>query len=98
MSVSLDFHPEVYPEVDHAHRWYETRRPGLGRDFLDAVEVVVAEITANPQRYGVIEDDVRAAPIGRLPYALYYQVLPDSVFVLGVLHTSRDPSVWQGRV
>lgn len=98
MSLPLDFHPAVRGETDAAYRWYEQQRPGLGTDFLDAVEQVVAEITANPARYGFADGDVREGALTRFPYAVYYRVLPDRVRVLAVYHTSRDPSGWQSRV
>ena len=50
MSLPLDLHPAVRDEIADAHDWYEQRRPGLGSDFLDEVQRVLAEITANPAR------------------------------------------------
>lgn len=98
MSLSLDFHPAVRGETDAAYRWYEQQRPGLGTDFLDEVERVVAEITANPARYGFADGDIREGALTRFPYAVYYRVLPDRIRVLAIYHTSRDPSGWRSRV
>lgn len=97
MSLPLDFHPAVRDEIDDAHDWYEQRRSGLGRDFLDEVERVLAEITANPSRYGFADADVREGQLNRFPSAIYYRVLADRIRVLAVYHTSRDPSRWQSR-
>jgi len=97
VSLPLDFHPVVRDESDDAHDWYEQRRPGLGRDFLDAVQRVLTEIAANPARYGFADTDVREGPLDRFPYAVYYRVLADRIRVLAVYHSSRDPSGWQSR-
>lgn len=97
MSLPLEFHPAVRGEVDSAYRWYEQRRSGLGRDFLDAVEWVLAEIAANPARYGFADRDVREGALTRFPYAVYYRVLPDRIRVLAVYHTARDPAGWRSR-
>jgi plasmid stabilization system protein ParE len=97
MSLPLDFHPTVRDEIDAAHAWYEQRRPGLGTDFLDDLQRVLAEITANPARYGFADADVREGALTRFPYAVYYRVLPDRIRVLAVYHSSRDPSGWQSR-
>jgi hypothetical protein len=37
----LDFHPAVRDEIRDAHSWYEQRRIGLGREFLDELERVL---------------------------------------------------------
>lgn len=97
MSLPLGFHPAVRDEVDDAYHWYEQRRPGLGRDFLDEVQRVLDEIAANPGRYGFVEADIRGGPLARFPYAVYYRVLKDRIRVLAVYHTSRDPLGWQSR-
>ncbi len=97
MSLPLDFHPAVRGEVQDAHDWYEARRPGLGGDFLDEVQRVLAGITANPARYGFADGDIREGPLTRFPYAIYYRVLATRLRVLAIYHTSRDPSGWRSR-
>jgi plasmid stabilization system protein ParE len=97
VSFPLDLHPAVRDELDEAHDWYEQRRPGLGRDFLDEVARVLAEIAANPGRYGIADGDIRAGQLKRFPYAIYYRELTDRIRVLAVYHTARDPSRWQAR-
>ena len=97
MSLPLDFHPAVRDEIDDAYDWYEQRQPGLGRDFLDEVERVLAEIIANPARYGFADADIREGLLRRFPYAVYYRVLTDRIRVLAVYHTSRNPWGWQRR-
>jgi hypothetical protein len=90
MSLPLDFHPAVRDEIDDAHDWYEQRQPGLGGDFLDEIQSFLAEITANPARYGFADGDIREGLLNRFPYAVYYRAL-------AVFHTARDPSKWQSR-
>jgi hypothetical protein len=87
----------VRDEINNAHDWYEQRRLGLGSEFLDEVERVLTDITANPARYGFVGADVRAGLLTRFPYAVYYPVLADRIRVLAVYHGSRDPSGWQSR-
>ena len=97
MTRPLSLHPLVHDEVDSGFRWYELRQTGLGREFLDEVGRVLAEIMANPARYGFAERDIREGLLNRFPYAVYYRVRPDGIRVLAVYHTSRDPSGWQSR-
>lgn len=97
MSLPLRFHPLVQPELDQDFQWYEQRLAGLGREFLDEVDQVLAEIVANPARFGFAERDIREGVLQRFPYAVYYRVRPNHIRILAVYHTSRDPSGWQAR-
>jgi plasmid stabilization system protein ParE len=98
LSLPLDFHPFVRDEINDAYEWYERRRIGLGVDYLNEVERVLAEISSNPARYGFVEADVREGMLKRFPYAIYYRVMTDRIRVLAVYHTSRAPSGWKRRV
>ncbi len=43
------FRREVPDDLAQAHRWYEERQAGLGRDFLEAFEAVLSVIEENPR-------------------------------------------------
>jgi plasmid stabilization system protein ParE len=97
LSLPLEFHPTARDEINDANDWYEQRQAGLGRDFLDELERVLGEIAANPERYGFAGANIREGLLRRFPYAVYYRELPESIRILAVFHTSRDPSRWQSR-
>jgi plasmid stabilization system protein ParE len=97
MSPLFVFRPAAQAEFDHATTWYEQQRPGLGRDFASEVQQVLDTVANDPERYPVVDGDVREAPVSRFPYCVYYRVKPDRLVIIAVFHTSRDPSVWQGR-
>jgi plasmid stabilization system protein ParE len=97
MSLPLVFHPDVQGEIDDAYRWYEQQRPGLGDDFLAALELVFHRIEQMPAIHQVIWQDVRRGLLRRFPYGVFYRVHPDRVEVIAVQHLRRDPSGWQSR-
>lgn len=84
-------------DIAEAARWYEERSPGLGSEFLRAVDVVLAEIARMPERYPAVRGGVRRALLRRFPYGVFFVVTPDLVSVLACLHAGRDPRVWQER-
>jgi len=97
MSLPLVFRPAAQAEFDAAAAWYEGQKPGLGSDFVAEVQQVLDTIANHPERYPMVFGDVREALVSRFPYCVYYRNKPDRVVVIAVFHTSRDPSVWQGR-
>jgi len=97
MSVPVRLRRVAQVEYDEAVDWYEARRAGLGVRFLAALQETIQGIAEQPDRWAIVQDDVREVPVSGWPYCLYYQVRDDHVMVIAVFHTSRDPAVWQRR-
>ena len=97
MSLPLVLRPEAQADVIAARDWYEQQRPGLGDQFVDALDELLDRITAVPELHPVVLNGVRRVKVRRFPYLVYYRALPDRTEVIAVLHGSRDPGVWQGR-
>lgn len=38
-----------------------------------------------------------AARVRRFPYALFFVIRPDMLFVIACFHSSRNPALWQRR-
>ena len=98
MSLGLAFLRAARREFDDAADWYEHRRAGLGDVFTTAVRQVLDRIVNQPRLYAEVFHDAREASVAGYPYCVYYREEADHILVLAVFHTSRDPSVWQGRV
>ncbi len=88
---------EAQQEFNAAFDWYEAKRPGLGVEFAAEVQKVFDRIAGNPKMHGIVLSDIRKGVVRRFPYCVFYRPHPDRVEVIAVFHTSRDPSVWQGR-
>jgi toxin ParE1/3/4 len=78
-------------------RWYKQIRPGLEADFRLCVWATVHRIARNPEAYAMVSKRLRRALTDRFPFGVFYLQEPDAIHVLGVLHNSRDPLVWQSR-
>ena len=71
------FRPAAAAELDEAHRWYERERAGLGDEFLEAAQALVARLAENPLIFPVVHRDRRRAVFRRFPYSLIYRVIGD---------------------
>lgn len=98
MSVRVDIRRIAQRDVEDAADWMEQRRPGSGVAFQAAVRRVLAEIEANPLRFAVVQDEVRGADVPRYPYVIYFITDDIVADVFAVIHTSRDPAIWQARI
>jgi plasmid stabilization system protein ParE len=98
MSWPILFRRVARGEFDDAVDWYEQRRAGLGARFVAAVQHVLDEAAANPQRYPNVFHGVREGAVQAFPYCVYYRVEGGQLVVHAVFHTSRDPVLWRSRV
>ncbi len=97
MSLPVRLRPEAEEDLLDAASWYEQHRESLGREFLDAVEVVLAAVSENPRRYPVMHRDVRRALLRRFPFGLFFRIAGEEIDVVAIMHASRHPRRWKGR-
>jgi toxin ParE1/3/4 len=97
MSLPVVLRDEAQAEFDEAFDYYEAQQAGLGADFVARVQQAFDRIGANPLTHRVVYSDIRKAVVTRFPYVVFYRPHADRVEVLAVFHTSRNPSIWQGR-
>jgi toxin ParE1/3/4 len=97
MNRTLIIRPEAEAELARAFEWYESRIPGLGLDFIRAVEDLFISILRNPLMYPVVYKTIRRALARKFPYEAFFLVEPETVVIIAVFHAKRDPQSWQER-
>jgi len=97
MNYFLIIRPEAEADLSEAKEWYERQREGLGLDFVLAVEDAFARIRRMPLLHAEIYKRVRRTATRRFPYGIYYRFVEDTVVVVAVMHSRRDPRRWQER-
>ena len=96
--MRLIYHPDAETELIEAARYYESRVATLGVQFLDDAERAVCIILETPQRWRIIQEDVRSYLMPRFPYAIYYREIADRIHILAFKHHSRHPAYWRYRI
>ncbi len=64
--LRLIYHPDAEGELVRAAQFYERRVPTLGAQFLDATDRAIHVLEDDPERWSIIEADVRHHLIPRL--------------------------------
>lgn len=97
MAHRLTVSDRAVREIGEAYEWYEEQIPGLGIEFLEALDAQFKVIAQSPQLYVEIQRGVRRALLSHFPYGVFYASKSDILSVLGVIHTSRSPRRWPHR-
>ncbi len=98
--VTLD--PDAAVELEAAAIWYNDKRPGLGLQFLAAVDRAIQHAVRWPHTGTLVDDlppdlTVRRLPVSRFPYHVAYMVDEDRLHILAVAHDRRRPGYWRQR-
>jgi hypothetical protein len=88
--TNLGVRPEAEIDAFEAALWYESERPGLGIEFLDAVREAF-------RHFPMVSADVLRVMLHRFPFGVFFFVEDDRATVIAILHLHRDPSSWERR-
>jgi plasmid stabilization system protein ParE len=91
------FHPEAFAEYVAAASAYEDGQPGLGARFIQSVESAIEGICQAPERWTILEQDVRRRLTRVFPYAILYVIEENHLLIVAVMHCHRKPGYWRTR-
>jgi plasmid stabilization system protein ParE len=96
--VTHVFHPDAAVEFEEAVRYYRARGRVLGDRFAAEVRFAIRRILETPERWRVLEEDVRRCLVRVFPYSVLYTIEPDFILIVAVMHGKRQPGYWRYRV
>ena len=97
MTLEIRVRTRAREDLTEAASWYESQNPGLGSEFINEVERAFSQIADNPSGYRVIYRDTQRAMLQRFPFGIFYRISKQTVTVIAVMHSSRDPRRWMQR-
>ena len=97
MSLAIIVRPEAELDISDAYIWYESKSPGLGAQFIDAIDEALLLASRSPEIFPKAHRSTRRALIRRFPYGIFYTIEAERIVVLAVMHTARHPARWQQR-
>lgn len=99
MSVPATFSLEAEREYIEAIAWYESQRPGLGREFNEMLLQALERAQTNPGFFRIVRRTVRKIRIQRFrAYSIYFTIDSTSCYIIAVFHASRDPAALNRRL
>jgi len=98
MNYSIEFIEAAKLDFKDTFQWYESKIIGLGDEFVHSLNSAVKKIRANPFQCQLQYGEIRKTLLKRFPYQVIYLIEGDKIIVLGVIHSSRDPIIWENRI
>jgi toxin ParE1/3/4 len=100
MAHRLIIRAEAEADISDAATWYNNRQSGLGKEFLEQVEISLNRAKENPYLYQCLRrrPDVRRVLTHRFPYRIFFVLRPDAIMVFRVLHHLRHDREWKRQI
>jgi hypothetical protein len=78
------FHPEAALEFEEAVRYYRASGGKLAVRLNAEVRAAIRKITEAPERWGVLEEDVRRCFVRVFPYRVLYTIEPEFILIIAL--------------
>jgi len=80
-------------EIDETIEFYESKRKGFGKLFLDYFKGYLKILKTNPELFSIKKAPFyRELPLKKFPFVIIYEVFQNEVIIYSVFHTSRNPT------
>jgi len=91
--------PEAEAEMSAAALWYESKRAGLGAEFVAAIDLALERIGERPLSFPVWRSGLpfRQQVVWRFPFLIFFTVTTEDIDVSAVAHVKRRPGYWVDR-
>ncbi len=96
--MDIKFLAPAEDELLQAVAYYNTQSEGLGYEFAAEVKRTIERIILYPEAWFPLSKRTRRCRTNRFPYGIIYQVKDNALIIVAVMHLSRHPQAWKGRV
>ena len=94
--MKYEFHPLALQEYAEAVQFFAQQ--DKHQDFIDTIENSIFRIIGAPERWPIVEGQIRRYLTLKFSYAIFYRVYPDRIAIAAIVSCRRDPSYWQDRL
>ena len=96
--MTIKYSEDAILDIEQAVLWYQNIRKELSTELEHNLDNGIESICRNPDSFQKKYKNIRIYFIRKFPYGIHYLVIDEEILVLGVFHTSRNPTSWFPRI
>jgi plasmid stabilization system protein ParE len=98
MKYKIEIDEEALSDIQEATEWYNEQLQGLGSRFQKQTKLQINSLKTDADIHTNRYADVRCMLIKKFPFMVHYTIDNLTVKIFAVLHTSRNPKIWEDRI
>jgi plasmid stabilization system protein ParE len=96
--MRLIYHGKAFEDIRDAVEFYESQAPEAAEALKTEIKRSLRLIETDPERFPIVEDDVRRCRVQNFPFDLYFSTDGKCVMFHALVHHSRAPDRWKDRL
>jgi toxin ParE1/3/4 len=97
-SFNLDVSDEAENDFDCSYNYYFDQNPKLAGEFFHHINTGLGNIKKSPFTFREVYKGIRKFIVKKFPFVIYFTVDNQTIKIIAIFHTSRNPQIWTGRI
>ncbi len=94
--MKYEFHPAALQEYAEAVQFFA--QYDKHQDLINTIETAIFQIIGAPERWPIVEGQIRRYLTRKFSYAILYRVYRDRILIAAIMSCHRDPNYWSDRL
>lgn len=94
--MKYEFHPAALQEYAEAVQFFA--QCDKHQDFIDTIETSIFRIIVAPERWPLVEGQIRRYLTPKFSYVILYRVYSDRIVIAAIMSCRRDPDYGKDRL
>lgn len=97
MAYNFIISDNAHKDIDEIIDWYLEIDTKLAEDVVNETYLLFDLISQNPNIYRTRYKNLRLINLKKFPYQIVYQFTENSIKIIAVIHSKRNPKSWKSR-
>ena len=96
-TYKIRINEQALNDIQESTKWYNLQSEGLGFRFQKQIKLQINSLKKDAILYTIRYVNVRCLLIHKFPFMIHYTVNTELLLVevFAVIHTSRNPKIWE---
>jgi plasmid stabilization system protein ParE len=96
-SLNIEFSEDAEIDFDNSYQYYLKESVKVAEAFFRQINSSLRKIKKHPDLFPIVFKNIRKFNVRKFPFVIYYFTTIDSIRIIAIFHSSRNPQIWNQR-